>query len=60
MKELSASLNSGDPKFINPFIVGKLDLESIKFFKFPTSKNLKIKNKHARNNLRGDNFTDTK
>ena len=33
IKELIASLNSGDPRYIKPFIVGKLDLETIKFFK---------------------------
>ena len=61
MKGLSASLNSGDPKYINPFLAGKLDLETIKFFKFPSSKGIRIRHRHARNNSSGgDTFTDPK
>lgn len=63
VKELSANLNSGDPKYLNPFLAGKLDLETIKFFKFPSSKGVKAKNRISRTNTdgsAGDPYTDTK
>ena len=61
MKELSATLNSGDPKYINPFLAGKLDLETIKFFKFPTAKGMRGRYRSGRNNsANGDTYTDTK
>lgn len=64
VKELTASLNSGDPRYINPFIVGKLDLETIKFFKFPSSKGMKMKQrfnrKYNEEDGQGDPYTDTK
>lgn len=58
MKEVSASLNSGDPKYINPFLIGKLDLETIKFYKFPSSKGLKSKLKFGRKQTNDDENTD--
>jgi len=63
VKDLISGLNSGDPKYINPFIIGKLDLETIKFFKFPTSKNLKSRKfgRKLSNEDGGENpYTDTK
>ena len=64
IKELTASLNSGDPRYINPFIVGKLDLETIKFYKFPSSKGMKMKQrfnrKYNEEDGQGDSYTDTK
>lgn len=63
MKDISASLNSGDPKYINPFIVGKMDLETIKFFKFPSSKASKFKQrfrKQTGEEVVEDKFHDTK
>ena len=64
VKELTASLNSGDPRYINPFIVGKLDLETIKFFKFPSSRGMKMKQrfnrKYNEEDGQGDPYTDTK
>lgn len=57
-----ASLNSGDPKYINPFIISKLDLETIKFFKFPMSKGIKSKQQRFSRKLEdGDtSYNDTK
>jgi hypothetical protein len=61
---MSASLNSGDPKYINPFLIGKLDLETIKFFKFPNTKGLKSKQKFNRRYTNDDGtqdiYTDSK
>ena len=64
LKDMSAGLDSGDPKYINPFIIGKMDLETIKFFKFPSAKGLKSKQKITRKYTNSDGtqdvYTDTK
>lgn len=63
MRDLSSSLNSGEPKYINPFLIGKLDLETIKFFKFPSSRGLKARKygrKHTNDDGKTDPYTDTK